>query len=116
MLEYLKGYSWVGNIRELKNKIAAYYVFYPHHKSFDLGLLDLHKNDEALSIEIPDTGIDLSGLEKSLIIKALEKSRGNKTKASKLLGISRYSFSYKMDKHQLTTTGYGLQQVSEKIR
>jgi DNA-binding NtrC family response regulator len=41
-------------------------------------------------------------LEKSLIIKALEKSQNNKTIAIEFLGISRRTFYEKLEKYQLT--------------
>jgi transcriptional regulator with PAS, ATPase and Fis domain len=40
-------------------------------------------------LDIPDEGINLDEIEKNLILNALQKSKGNKTKAAELLGITR---------------------------
>ncbi|HHL73078.1 MAG TPA: sigma-54-dependent Fis family transcriptional regulator, partial [Bacteroidetes bacterium] len=39
--------------------------------------------------EIPDEGINLEDVEKKLIQRAIEKAGGNKSRAAKLLGITR---------------------------
>jgi transcriptional regulator with PAS, ATPase and Fis domain len=41
------------------------------------------------SLEIPDEGLSLEDVEKKLIQNALNKAGGNKSKAAKLLGITR---------------------------
>ncbi len=41
------------------------------------------------SIEIPNEGISLEQVERDLIKNALNKAGGNKSKAAKLLGITR---------------------------
>jgi arginine utilization regulatory protein len=43
----------------------------------------------------------LGNTEKNLIIKALRASNGNRTKASKLLGIPRQTLKYKIDKYNI---------------
>lgn len=48
---------------------------------------------------LPEEGINLEGLEKSLLIQALEKARNNQTKAASLLGISRHTFRYRLEKY-----------------
>ena len=53
-----------------------------------------------LPIEIPDEGLDLDGLERSLILRALEKSGGNVTRAARLLGLSRRTLQYRLEKIQ----------------
>jgi len=48
---------------------------------------------------LPEEGINLEGLEKSLLMQALEKTRNNQTKAAALLGISRHTFRYRLEKY-----------------
>ncbi|MGE5381422.1 MAG: helix-turn-helix domain-containing protein, partial [Methylocystaceae bacterium] len=60
------------------------------------------KNGSAVGntdFRLPDEGIDLERLEKELIFQALEKAGGNQTQAAKLLGISRYTLIYRMEKY-----------------
>jgi DNA-binding protein Fis len=51
--------------------------------------------------EIPESGISLLDLEKSLIKQALQKANYNQTRAAQLLGVSRDSLRYKKKKYQL---------------
>jgi DNA-binding NtrC family response regulator len=86
----LMEYDWPGNIRELMNVveraaiIAETTLDTEHLPSF----LMEERNQRGM-IEISENGISLDDLEKHLILSALEKSKGNKTKAANLLGITR---------------------------
>lgn len=51
--------------------------------------------------ELPAQGVALEVVEKSLIVQALERTRGNQSAAARLLGISRYALRYRMAKHGL---------------
>ena len=53
-----------------------------------------------LPIEIPDEGLDLEELERRLILRALEKSEGNVTRAARVLGLSRRTLQYRLEKIQ----------------
>jgi DNA-binding NtrC family response regulator len=50
---------------------------------------------------LPEGGINLEELERSLLVQALETSRNNQTKAAQLLGISRHTLRYRLEKHGL---------------
>jgi two-component system NtrC family response regulator len=50
---------------------------------------------------IPSKGFSLDKLEKDLVIQALENSQYNKTKAARMLGISRSRFRYKLRKFKI---------------
>jgi two-component system NtrC family response regulator len=49
-------------------------------------------------IEIPDEGVDLERIERDLLQRALEKAGGNVTRAAKLLGLSRRTLQYRLEK------------------
>ncbi len=101
-LEYLERQDWNGNIRELKNKIESYYVFYPDHTNFKLNCIQLEEGRPSeQAFELPSGGLNFMELERSLLISALQRSKGNKTKASKLLGLSRHCFRYRLQKHDI---------------
>jgi two-component system NtrC family response regulator len=53
-----------------------------------------------MDLEIPESGIDLEELERSLILKALHKSGGNVSRAARLLGLSRRTLQYRIEKIQ----------------
>lgn len=51
--------------------------------------------------KLPPDGINLELLEKDLLVQALENARNNQTRAAQLLGISRHTFRYRLEKHGL---------------
>ena len=51
-------------------------------------------------LDIPESGIDIEALERALIVKALQKSAGNVSRAARLLGLSRRTLQYRMEKMQ----------------
>jgi len=55
--------------------------------------------------EIPDGGLSLEALERALIVAALEKAGGNKSRAARLLGLTRRTLYSRMEKHGLRTAG-----------
>lgn len=90
-------YDWPGNVRELRAAVEHGVVMATGGK---IGLADLPqsvKNSPTLPVPptpspdfSPDSGIlNLDQQERSLILQALEKARGNRTEAARLLGISR---------------------------
>jgi transcriptional regulator with GAF, ATPase, and Fis domain len=60
-----------------------------------------------MDLEIPDAGIDLDELERGLILKALDKAAGNVSRAARLLGLSRRTLQYRMEKIQAETAPDG---------
>ncbi len=50
------------------------------------------------TFKIPEEGINLDEVEKNLILDALEKTEGNKTKAADLLGLTRRRLYSMMDR------------------
>lgn len=47
---------------------------------------------------LPDEGVDLKKLLRSLVAQAMERTKGNQTQAAKLLGISRDQIRYRLKK------------------
>ncbi len=99
----LAAYGWPGNVRELENVIQRASVLRRGGKITAQDLPD-KLSHEKLSVEqivlnLPDKGISLENLEKNLIIKALEKHKGNQTRAAEYLGITRPTLIYRMEKY-----------------
>jgi len=102
----LTGYGWPGNIRELKNIIERAMILagggeiMPEHLQIPVGEEARAPEKEALSPGYaPD--MSLEEIEKAHIRNVLEKTGGNITHASKVLGISRYTLREKLKKYGL---------------
>lgn len=92
VLEKLRSYDWPGNVRELENVIERALIMAGSDaiRIDDLPpYLQEHKPKQDSFYDIPDEGIDLEEFEKKLLYKAIEKAGGNKSRAARLLGISR---------------------------
>lgn len=105
----LESMPWNGNVRELKNVVYKSLVFLDRLvlKREDLAIdcsivVDDKKITHAGEFLLPEKGVDLEKLERSLIVQALEKARGNKTAGAKLLGLTRHTMRYRMEKFGLT--------------
>lgn len=99
-------YDWPGNVRELENVIQHAVVLRKHQDRLTLQDLPEHIKNASFSqssiiLDIPDSGIQLEEVEKTLILKALQKADWNQTQAAKLLGITRQTLIYRMEKYDI---------------
>jgi DNA-binding NtrC family response regulator len=101
VIELLKNYAWPGNVRELEN--CAEYSFVLSNKK------KIVLDDLPISIR---EGMNFSGIENKsptslqdmeikAIINALNTTRGNKSRAARLLGITRRTLIYRIEKYKL---------------
>jgi transcriptional regulator with PAS, ATPase and Fis domain len=103
--EMLVRYPWKGNIRELKNMVERVILMEDEsliraeHLAFLAAALPGTSQSSECNIQIPPQGINLDELTKQLIIQALELSGANRTRAAQLLGISRPTLTYRIEKH-----------------
>ncbi|VAX22954.1 Hydrogenase transcriptional regulatory protein HoxA [hydrothermal vent metagenome] len=107
VMQLLENCYWRGNVRELENVIERAVVLatgptiMPENLPDEIRLAPPAEASE--KDEIPEGGLDLevevSSMEKHLLTKALEKARGKKMKAAKLLNLTFRSFRYKLSKY-----------------
>ena len=108
-LGLLMNYEWPGNIRELQNVIERSVILSQgndikvQHLPKEIQKLESSKNaaDRGLILNFPDKGISFDAVERELILKSLEKSSGNQTKAAHLLGLTRSALLYRAQKYQV---------------
>jgi len=101
----LRSYEWPGNVRELENTIERAFLM---SRDSIIRLEDLPEKiagggesaSEAL-FQLPEEGIDLEAVERDLIGQALRRTGGNRTRAAKLLGVTRRILGYRMEKYRI---------------
>lgn len=113
-LQILLNYEYPGNVRELQNIIERAVALESHT---ELTTHHLHSylseppflKKGPIDIEIPSEGIDLEKvveeLERTLLLKALDKTKGIKKKAAELLHINFRSMRYRLEKYGLNHGG-----------
>lgn len=52
-------------------------------------------------VRLPDEGLSLEAVERSLILQALERTGGHVPRAAALLGITRFTLRYRIEKYGL---------------
>ena len=93
-IQKLREYPWPGNVRELKHTMERA-VILCEHPSLGPGDLRLYE-DQGSSV---NPSFKLDEVEKRTILKAMEKCRGNHSKAAKMLDISRTTLYAKLKKY-----------------
>ncbi len=107
-LKKLRAYQWPGNIRELRNLCERLCILLSGktiepenlpHEIYQHIEVESARNDFIL----PESGIRLDELEANMIHQALARTKGNRSKSARLLGISRDTLLYRIQKHGLAT-------------
>ena len=109
VLAVLKNYPWPGNVRELRNLcerlrilLAGKVIEVEHLPS------EFFSGADATALEgfiLPHEGLNLEQLEVELIQQALDRTNGNRSKSAKLLGLTRDTLLYRMQKHGFRDSG-----------
>lgn len=97
----LQRYSWPGNVRELKHQVSRA-VLLSHGGQItveDLALPQQAAKIAAIPTPAVAAGLTLKEAEKLMIEHALQQSHGNVSEAARLLGITRMTIRYRMEKY-----------------
>jgi two-component system response regulator AtoC len=101
-MRVLAQHSWPGNVRELENAIERALVLAEGGRIEVSHLPDLAApRDDVASDDTLSIKVKTSELEKSLIQRALERTRGNRTHAARLLELSHRALLYKIREYGL---------------
>ncbi len=101
-LDLLIRYDWPGNVRELENCIeraviiARGEVIAP--ADFPPQIQSLGSEKEDSGIRLP-SGVTLQEVEKALILKTLEDTGGNRSRAAEIMGINRRTLQNKLKEY-----------------
>lgn len=104
----LMAYDWPGNIRELQNVIERMLILSSGDTIHEQDIpMELRAHGQTQHVfTLPPEGIQLEDVEKSFIEQALQLAEGNQTKAAKLLGITRHTLLYRLDKYSIEAETY----------
>lgn len=97
--------GWQGNVRELHNFCERTIILFSGRTvdttNLPRAMQDNNKSVKKALFHLPATGIELEAVEVDLIHQALDKTSGNKSRAARLLGLSRDTFLYRLKKHSI---------------
>jgi len=112
VVDCFMSYSWPGNVRELENLIERLTILSPRET---VALADLPEGMRSGNQGVPLKEEVLKGscplsdavdeFERELILKALQRTGFNQTKAASLLGTSRRVLRYRMEKLKIREEG-----------
>ncbi len=106
-LSAMAHYPWPGNIRELRNLCERMLVLFsgrivhPENLPREFRSPSAQRSSSADGFALPDQGIRLDDLEIHMIRQALEKTLGNRSRAARLLGLTRDTLLYRMKKYAI---------------
>jgi two-component system response regulator PilR (NtrC family) len=109
----LGSHTFPGNVRELENLIERAVTLSSDNRITVDGLPDLRavgsrgaRGSADVSVDFPSEGVNLEreveSFERGIILRALERTGGNRTEAARLLGISFRSMRYRLSKLGIT--------------
>jgi len=110
-MEDLLNHEWPGNVRELENEIERLCVLAGDDKEISNDFLSPRIKDSVAKSPNAQYRLDgklkdaLEDLEKEMIRQGLERTRWNKSKLAKELGISRAGLIMKVEKYGLEKRG-----------
>ncbi|HQR44453.1 MAG TPA: sigma-54-dependent Fis family transcriptional regulator [Thermoanaerobaculia bacterium] len=109
--ELLLAYPWPGNVRELRNALERAAILCEGGLvtaahlpiSVSRGEVPLSPGPAAgiSAASLPPSGVDLEAIEKAWVAAAIERSGGNKSRAARLLGLTRAQLYSRLEKYGL---------------
>ena len=103
-IDYLKSYSWPGNIRQLENVIERAINLL----DADLSIMPKHLPEKIIKSKIKKYSLEnnylkdiVETIEKDLIMECIKKTGGNKNETAKILGLSRAGLYKKLNRYNL---------------
>ncbi|MEQ1636504.1 MAG: sigma-54 dependent transcriptional regulator [Methylococcales bacterium] len=110
-LKVMRAHPWHGNIRELRNLcerlsiLIAGRMIEPENLplEFTKAATTTLPSIDTSTFTLPEVGIQLDSFEADMIHQALIRTNGNRSKSARLLGLTRDTLLYRINKHGLAT-------------
>jgi len=98
--DLLLAYGWPGNVRELRNALERAAIL-AEGGLITAGHLPIAvtERDPSPGVAAPAQGLDLEAVERTMVEQALKQAGGNKSKAAKLLGLTRAQLYTRLEKY-----------------
>ncbi|HEX4954082.1 MAG TPA: sigma 54-interacting transcriptional regulator [Thermoanaerobaculia bacterium] len=96
-LRRLRAYSWPGNVRELENEMRRLACWCRSNEVITEELLALGGLEPHTCLG--ESPLDLASLEQRALREALARSSNDKTRAARLLGISRHALRRRLERY-----------------
>src|SRR5215468_1230864 len=114
VVDFFTAYGWPGNIRELENLVERLTILTPHEiimlRDLPVGMRSVDQTatlkEDVLSGTRPLSDA-VDEFERELIVKALQRTGFNQTKAALLLGTSRRILKYRIEKLKINESSTG---------
>jgi DNA-binding NtrC family response regulator len=117
-LQQLMGYSFPGNVRELRNLLERAYILTSGEMILwlDLPETEEHSADDEMSMSFVPGGslpdelslrATLASWERSILAAMLARTNGSKAEAARRLGLSKSDLSYKLSKYGMLNANSG---------
>jgi DNA-binding NtrC family response regulator len=106
-LRVLRGHPWPGNVRELRNFAERMLVLLPgctiapENLPREIRFGERPQGSEERDFQLPEAGLRLDDLEADMIHQALRRTGGNRTRAARLLGLTRDTLLYRIKKYAI---------------
>lgn len=121
-IDAIQQYPWPGNVRELRHQVSRAMLLCVNSQitAADLALPQLQQSDvqttvvqnnnitntvpSNLKADVPPLsteGVTLDEAEKNMLIQALTEAKNNVSEAARILGITRMTMRYRMQKHDI---------------
>lgn len=102
-LELLQGYDWPGNVRQLRNMLESVIVMSTRET---IDVMDfpapIRESASAPPLQtLIDLGMPMADIEKEVIRQTLLRTGGNRTEASRILGLSTRTLQRRIKEHDL---------------
>ncbi|MBN1475307.1 sigma-54-dependent Fis family transcriptional regulator [Candidatus Sumerlaeota bacterium] len=108
----LEAHTWPGNVREIQNAVERAVILLKGDtlnpellpewiRGEDLPPTESGEERGQRHLTLPTNGLRLEDLERDLLVQAMERSNSNKTKAASLLGLTRATLRYRLEKYGL---------------
>jgi DNA-binding NtrC family response regulator len=103
IMRSLMEHGWPGNVRELANAIERLVLLAedgrPSTEDLPTELRGQVVGDDGCPFSLPAQGLVWEEVEKGMMRQALERARGNRAAAARLMGLTYKAFLYRLEKH-----------------